>query len=444
MAQNLLRNGGFEADWGEESSHHVRIFPVGAAPYETDIGNIATPPGWVVWFRHDPGTWDQPESRDAWDYVDEHRVHSGRKGYLIFTFYRKHDAGLMQQVHVQPGTRLRLTAWAHAWSNCQGRPNTDDPRWSEGPGHGPGFLLEGDEPPTDSPGTADDWRNFTFYVGIDPTGGTNPFADTVVWGRGAHIYNEYAQVPPVEAVAQGDTVTVFLRSKTLWPFKHNDAYWDDAELVIVGAEEPPEHETTPSAKLSHRPDSLRVGDAVTLEARSLAGLTNVHLTVRQPSGDMLPVGDPKIGRDGNQHTWTYTVGPLKESGEYQATFTASGGVLTTHSFQVAPAPTDVEPSERGRPRVQYERTYVLLPPGASVEWALAAVDGTWEDRHYTIGSSADDAGMGDLDKRRVIAVNPGLWPSDLRDFFARYYPGVEYVPLEAASPDDLRAKLRQM
>ena len=117
MPRNLLRNEGFEADWGEEKSHRCLVFPKGKEPFETDVGNIFTPPGWVTWFRHDPGTSDQPEVRDAWKHIDPRRVHSGEKGVLLFTFFRRHDAGFLQQVPVTPGTRLRLTAWAHAWSN---------------------------------------------------------------------------------------------------------------------------------------------------------------------------------------------------------------------------------------------------------------------------------------------------------------------------------------
>jgi len=96
------------------------------------------------------------------------------------------------------------------------------------------------------------------------------------------------------------------------------------------------------------------------------------------------------------------------------------------------------PEERGAPRVQYPRTYVLLPPGAGQEWVLAVVDATWDEHRYTVGSSADDAGIGNLDTRRVIAVNPQEWPSDLWAFFAEHYPGVEYVPIEADTPEVLR------
>ena len=107
----------------------------------------------------------------------------------------------------------------------------------------------------------------------------------------------------------------------------------------------------------------------------------------------------------------------------------------------APPP---EPSgPRGLPRVQYKRTYILLPPDADAAWARAAVAGTWDKERYTIGSSADDAGIGDLDARRVIAVNPQKWagPQSLADFYKQYYPGIQFESLLAATPMELTQKL---
>jgi len=98
---------------------------------------------------------------------------------------------------------------------------------------------------------------------------------------------------------------------------------------------------------------------------------------------------------------------------------------------------------RGHPRAQYERIYVLLPPKAGAAWARAVVGGAWDEKRYTIGSSADDAGIGDLDARCVIAVNPQQWPGQLSlgDFFKKYYPGVEYKAIKAATPAELAEKL---
>jgi murein DD-endopeptidase MepM/ murein hydrolase activator NlpD len=101
------------------------------------------------------------------------------------------------------------------------------------------------------------------------------------------------------------------------------------------------------------------------------------------------------------------------------------------------------PPSGGLPRVQYGRTYVLLPPGADRAWARAVVAATWDTRRFTVGGSADDAGIGDLDFRRVIAVNPAGWGGDLRAFFDRYYPGVIYIPVEAETPEELAELLRR-
>jgi len=426
-------------DWGVDRSHRCFVFPVDGEPYEADIGNIFTPSGgWTTWFRHDPGTWDQPEVRDAWKNVDPHRVHSGEKGMLLFTFFRKHDAGFLQQVQVTPGARLRLVVWAHAWSNH----TLDGYEWSwhkgrvsAGVGEGGAFILEGEAPALNGDPWNDAIPNFVFYVGIDPAGGTDPSADTVVWGRGAHIYNEHAQVPAVEAVAQGDTATVFLRSKTLWGFNHNDAYWDDAELVAVGG-----GEAAPKVRLSYRLASPKVGEAMTIEARSLTALADVHLMVRQPSGAELVHGAVVVGRDGDWYTWTHTTSPLSQVGTHTVVFSAAGGVEATDVFECAATVTP----QRGLPREQYKRTYVLIPPGADAAWTLAAVDGAWDKHRYTIGGSADDSGIGDLDMRRVVAVNPGKWPTDLRAFFREHYSGVEYIPIEAETPAELTRKLKKL
>jgi hypothetical protein len=436
MVQNLLRNGGFEADWGDERSHQCHIFPVDAGPYFADIGNIFVPPGWVAWFQHEGENLAQPEGGDIGKSPDPRRVRSGDKAYKLFTFHRKHHAGLYQQVKVTPGTRLRLTAWAHAWSNHKGEgfPHPSDGRWSEGAGYDERMILEGDVPPLNGDPQNDALGNFTFYVGIDPTGGDDPLADTVVWGRGAYIYNGFHEVPPVEVEAQANTVTVFLRSKTLWAFKHNDAYWDDVELVVVGDVPPPE------VRLSHSPTSPEVGETVTIEARSLTALTNVRMAVQGPSGAELSLGPVDVGRDRDWHKWTYTTSPLSETGTYSVTFSAAEGVEASDTFR---SPQVVTP-QRGRPREQYERTYVLLPPDADASWALAVVDGAWDQHRYTIGGSADDAGIGALNVRRVVAVNPGEWSTDLRAFFAEHYPGVEYTPVEAETPKKLKRKLKRL
>ena len=345
MSENLLSNGGFEEDWGVQASHDVLICKPGQLPYISQLGNVFSPCHWLTWFVHDPGppgepgTWDQPEVRDAWTNVDPHRVHSGEKAILLFTFWRRHHAGFCQQVQVTPGAMLSLSAYAHSWSNTNipGHPDcTDKARCSAGAGTKAVAIPTADAAPLTGDPWEDALQNFAFCVGIDPTGGTSPLADTVQWGEAYYIYNEFYRLT-AEAIAQGATATVFLRSLTQWKFKHNDSYYDDVTLI-----------------------------------------------------------------------------------------------------------EEVKEMERGDPRIQYERTYILLPPRAGQVWARAAVDATWDEKRYTIGGSADDAGIGNLDIRRIIAINPQDWPGILVDFYDKYYPHIEYIPVQAETPEALREILARL
>jgi hypothetical protein len=213
----LLRNGDFEEDWGNAQSHQCTIFPVGGGSYEQLVGNIFTPPGWVTWFRHQAGTWDQPEVTDAHKTIDARRVHSGAKGVRLFTFWRDHDAGFYQVVSgLQPGATVQFSAYGEGWS-C-GEDNSS-------------ATSCGDDP-----------YSMVFAVGIAPSGEINPYSPNTIWSAFQVSHNSYSLIGPVTAqVGESGTVVVFLRSVTKWKYKHQDAYWDDASLVYT---EPPAEPTS--------------------------------------------------------------------------------------------------------------------------------------------------------------------------------------------------------
>ncbi|MBP8055071.1 MAG: hypothetical protein KA314_04485 [Chloroflexi bacterium] len=119
-----------------------------------------------------------------------------------------------------------------------------------------------------------------------------------------------------------------------------------------------------------------------------------------------------------------------------------------------PAPLPTIPLARTR----YTRITVLIHPSDGAPFAQAAAAASWQSgdpnlpHYFTIGASADDAGVAvlyeDLShtilpiERHVIAVNPERWgPGEdgqgLMGFFEKYYAGVNYVPVAAASPQIL-------
>lgn len=435
MSEHELMNADFEADWSEESNHRCLAIYDDDAIVEIEVGNIFVPPKWRFWFRHVPGTYDQPEGRDTFS---ERRIHGGRKAYMWFTFNRSHDAGLLQRVSTRPNVPLRFTFWAHAWSNqkdekyAQDFPHPDDARWSEGAGFEQVAWAAGTLPNNTGDRQMDAKPNFTFWAGIDPTGGINPLADTVVWGKGYHIYNGYVRPLEVEATALSDTATVFIRSRTLWNFKHNDAYVDDAEVAILEQD---------GIVLHLQTEGPYVEDVVSAIAVSEGELEDVRFSVAIAGTDFpLDATNSRLDywEDQGQHFWKVEFRVNDEG--LHTLLVESDTCSDVLSFEVR--------GHRGDPREQYERTYVLLPPDADATWAAAVADVGYREGgpRFTIGGSADDAGIGDLDKRRVVAVNPGNWPGPqtLEEFFTLYYPGVEYVAIEVATPDELAAKLEAL
>lgn len=106
------------------------------------------------------------------------------------------------------------------------------------------------------------------------------------------------------------------------------------------------------------------------------------------------------------------------------------GDLPTLAAYVAdeapPPPPPPDPGEcRGRPREPYARTFALLHPSwqqteqARVTFHARSAQGN------TVGFSADDAGIGDLDVKRVVGYGP--WDATvMRAWFAEHYPGAAY------------------
>ncbi|MEA3309698.1 MAG: LysM peptidoglycan-binding domain-containing protein [Chloroflexota bacterium] len=217
---NLLTNGDFEQGGG------------GAWPFQDNIPEVQVAPGWrAFWLDKRPSyvtpaaycsandencSWARPEFRDVKSYEFAYRVHGGNYAQKYFTFNQQHEAGLYQQVAgIAPDSRLRfqihMQTWSctpeGAWNNCPTTPNSNNPA----PMH--------------------------TKVGIDPTGGTNPWAATVVWSQEVETHDVWTAFW-VEATAQAETVTVFTYSRVDWtntyPRVNNDVYLDDASLVVVG------------------------------------------------------------------------------------------------------------------------------------------------------------------------------------------------------------------
>ena len=192
---NMLRNPDFEGTYAQ------------FAHFQTAI--VADK--WLPWWTAQTGSdeaWKNrmPEYKPAAPYQD--RIHSGGNSQQLFTYFGTHIAGVYQTVgNTQPGAKYRFTIWGQAWAG-----GSDDPHKSDG---GP----------------------INMRVGIDPYGGGDPYSANIVWSGMLNPLDQWAQFT-VEATARQTSITVFTWSAPSYPSKHNDAYWDDAALVMTVAAVP--------------------------------------------------------------------------------------------------------------------------------------------------------------------------------------------------------------
>jgi len=185
--------------------------------------------------------------------------------------------------------------------------------------------------------------------------------------------------------------------------------------------------------LAITPRVIRVGEMVTATACSAVGLTHVAFSV--VFGDTVyPFDITKMWKSGGGLHYWRTEFRVNDPGEHSVRVVSDSAEASV-SFEVM--------APRGKPREPYERTYVLLPPKADAEWARAVVEATWDEHRYTLGGSADDAGIGDLDVRRVMLVNAAGWGGErvMREWYAEWYPGVDLSFVNADSPEQLKRVL---
>ncbi len=192
---NLLTNPGFEQPF------------VAVADAPTSM--VAQ--GWTAWSLETDQN-QQPEyypASDTTNGMSTPRIHSGSDAQQYFSFFAGHDAGVYQTVSgVAAGDQLTFSIYAYLWDS-----SGDNPDVSDGSG------------------------NLAMQVGIDPTGGSDPTSSAIVWSSPLSLVDQFAE-HSVTATAEGDTVTVFVRSTVTKVAMNNVVYLDDASLTVTGEAAP--------------------------------------------------------------------------------------------------------------------------------------------------------------------------------------------------------------
>lgn len=189
---NLLQDPGFEGEYTGRGRPDLNI-----------------PAAWGLWFTETPRTesWMNlppvafPHNGPGPNPRSGARAFNFNKGYATFT------AAIYQQVAVPVGATVTGSAFAYL-RTCN--------------------IPEG----FDNCGSSPESGAFT-RVGIDPNGGTNPLAGSVVWSASAAPHDQWGQMT-VSTTAASGTVTLFLYTSQTWPSEINNVYWDDASLIASG------------------------------------------------------------------------------------------------------------------------------------------------------------------------------------------------------------------
>jgi len=147
-----------------------------------------------------------PIYREANTTIDARRVKDGSRAQQVLvdanlTYY----GGLQQTVSgLTAGKTYRFTIWAQAWSS-----SSDNPAVSEGT------------------------NSINFQIGIGQ-GATYAADPSIKWSSANNTKDSYVQLT-VEAVASGNTITVFTSANPAACIKHNETFWDAASLTEVSS-----------------------------------------------------------------------------------------------------------------------------------------------------------------------------------------------------------------
>jgi len=195
--ENLLANGGFEGEYTDRGGETLQEVAL----------------NWEPWFLPPPADAESTSINQVPAYnaaTSDARVRTGEGAQEYNTFFATHDAGLYQRVPVEPGAELTFSVYIYAWSSA----TFADPNESVQP------------------------QDMIIQVGIDPTGGTDGGADSIVWSETDNPlaetdYDQFIEYS-VSAVADATAVTVFIRSNPQGEVGVNHVYVDDATLIQTG------------------------------------------------------------------------------------------------------------------------------------------------------------------------------------------------------------------
>lgn len=201
------------------------------ADFEAFSGN--TPNNWTTWYS-EGGGFGKPEYKRG----EGNRAKAGNSASYWSSFF-KYDGGFYQTVTVTNGQNYRFTVSAQGVTDPTG-------------------------------------NNIQFRIGIDPKGGTNATAASVKWSAAKAPMGAFQDLT-LDAVAEGTTITVFLRSSNDNAVQASESFWDNANLIAATAAptNTPGPTVAPTAGGGCTPNSVPIG--------------SIPISTPQPDGSIVHV-----------------------------------------------------------------------------------------------------------------------------------------------------------
>ena len=197
QAPNLLQDPGFEGPYVNRGR-----------------STLNTPAAWPLWATSPSGqVWqNRSDLIYAFPHTTAPQVLSFPASLNINGGFVTFEAGVFQQVTVP--NRANLQGSVNTWiQTCNSRDANNNFT---------GFPC-GSSPASE-----------TFVrVGIDPNGGTDPYAPAIIWGPWIAPHDHWEQAN-VNATANGEAVTFFIATTQGWPADFNNRWFDNASLTVGG------------------------------------------------------------------------------------------------------------------------------------------------------------------------------------------------------------------
>ncbi|NJL93031.1 MAG: LysM peptidoglycan-binding domain-containing protein [Anaerolineae bacterium] len=188
-------------------------------------------------------------------------VRSDPYSWIIRRDYERFTGGGYQRVTVEEGKSYRFSVYAYIWT-C------NDNQWS---------CIQGDGMGYSQPESGGQVR-----VGLDPTGGTDPFSSSIIWSPFSAPHPDHpasAKIPftqlSVTAEATGTQMTAFMYFTSSRSMRWQEVHWDDAMVEATDGSPAPGQQTGDSVATPVPPPPAFVPFVVRQEPRPDGSLVHV-------------------------------------------------------------------------------------------------------------------------------------------------------------------------